>query len=403
MKAFFSSKIILFILLVAILGWAMYWFVVFSEKQPEIMEEPAEAAVPAPALVPETTVAEPQKIIRPLPPPPPPPSMERMKREGCVADGLLNGDFPKDGKTIELVNNSKCYYLSRAIETWLEPPDWKDIDENRAKLRADLLPGMFLAEAIDIKRNYYYPDEGRDFDFGDMCRKGSKNFWGEHTCKPSFAREEYRKYVRFITRAAMDRNIQVFLIGQVYHQDAKDQEDTIVPEVVADMRQYAAIRGMTIFIGAQTNDIDNPEYLKLFDFIEGGVGIDAAGNIESGPCFSRWWKKEGDWCWGLLWHERFAKNARNVFLHFDWSGKIGDDMSTYTRMDAETRARTVRKLYGYFTERGMGFLLPYVARLHVDNGGCYGPAKRYYTPDNRFGCKDEAVMNELLQKARATP
>jgi hypothetical protein len=336
----------------------------------------------------------PKKIYLPTPPPP---DMDRMKREGCVADGLLNGDFPGDGKTLRLMNESGCYYLHRSISTWLVAPDWERIDENMISLRDGFLHGMFIAEAIDTKEKYFSPDDDRTLDFGEMCRSGSKNFWGEHTCKPSFQREEYRRYIRSITREAMDRNVQVFMFGQIYLQDSNDLSETVVPEIIAEMRQYAAIRDMRIFVGAQTNDISDPKYLRLFDFIEGGVGIDAEGDIENGPCFSRWWKKDGDWCWGLLWHDRFSKHARNVILHYDWSGRIGDDMSVFTRMSKERREETTKRLHEYFTGKNMGFLLPYLARLHVDNGGCTGPGKRYYTPDDRYHCDDEAAWTEILR------
>jgi hypothetical protein len=367
-----------------------------SEDNRSIPEVALESVPDLPVQSVETSpVTDP--IMKPSLPPPPPPDMDRMKREGCVADGLLNGDFPGDGKTFQLINDSKCYYLHRSIETWLAPPDWEEIDKNMLSLRPGFLHGMFIAEAIDTKANYFNPEENRDFEFGPMCRPGSKNFWGEHTCKPSLKSKEYRQYVRAITREAMNRNVQVFVFGQIYLQDANDLSETLMPEVIADLRQYAAIRNMNIFIGAQTNDIADPKYLRLFDFIEGGVGIDAEGNIENGPCFSRWWKKEGDWCWGLLWNERFSKHARNVFLHYDWSAKIGDDMSVFTRMSKEQREATTRKLHQYFTGKDMGFLIPYLTRLHVDNGGCVGPAKRFYTPDDRYHCDDEAAWNSILQ------
>jgi hypothetical protein len=358
----------------------------------------AEPKVASPVIQ-AVSPTEPKNEIKAVLPTPPPPSMERMKREGCIVDGLLNGDYPGDGKMVSLINRSKCYFLSRAVETWLAPPDWDTIDENHAKLRDGFLPGMFLAEAIDTGADYFYMDENRKFDFGDMCRPGSKNFWGEHTCKPSFSQEEYRKYLRFITRQAMDRNVQVFLFGQIYLQDANDLAQTLVPGIIAEMRNYASLRDMKIFVGAQTNDIADPKYLKLFDFIEGGVGIDESGSVEKGPCFSRWWKQEGDWCWGLLWNDRFAKNANNVFLHLDWSGQIGDDMSVFTQMDQATRARTLLSLHKYFTDRNMGFLLPYLTRLHVDNGGCYGPSRHFYTPDKRLGCDDEVVIDTLGEAA----
>ncbi len=329
-------------------------------------------------------------------PAPPAPSMDRMKKQGCVADGLLNGDYPGDGKTIKLINRSNCYYLHRAVETWLEPPDFEAIDKNLKDLRGGFVVGMFLAEAIDTKANYAYPLEGRDFDFDRMCRPGSKNFWGEHTCKPYLMSREYRTYLRYITRRAMDRGVQVFMFGQVYLQDANDLSKSPISEVIAEMREYAAYHGMEIFVGAQTNDITDEKYLSKFDFIEGGVGLASDGTVENGPCFSRWWKKEGDWCWGLLWNDRFSKKAKNVFVHYDWSGKIGDDMSVFTRMSAEKRHETTARLHEYFTSKGIGFLLPYLSRLHVDNGGCVGPAKRFYTPDDRFSCDDEDAWNFIL-------
>jgi hypothetical protein len=327
---------------------------------------------------------------------PPAPSMDRMKKQGCVADGLLNVDFPGDGKTMSLINRSHCYYLHRAIDTWLAPPDFVRIDENLRDLRGGFVVGMFLAEAIDTKANYAYPLEGRDFDFDRMCRPGSQNFWGEHTCKPTLASSEYRTYLRYITRRAMDRGVQVFMFGQVYLQDANDLSKSSISEVIAEMHEYAAYHGMEIFVGAQTNDIVDETYLSKFDFIEGGVGLASDGTIENGPCFSRWWKKEGDWCWGLLWHERFASKAKNVFVHYDWSGKIGDDMSILTRMNADKRHETTARLHEYFISKEVGFLVPYISRLHVDNGGCVGPAKRFYTPDDRFSCDDEDAWNAIL-------
>ncbi|NTW14974.1 MAG: hypothetical protein HGA38_01235 [Candidatus Moranbacteria bacterium] len=331
-----------------------------------------------------------------LGPPPADPSMDLMKTRGCVADGLLNGDFPGDGKTMKLINDSKCYYLHRAIETWLAPPDFKDIDENLKDLRSGFTVGMFLAEAIDTKANYFYPFENRDFDFDRMCRPGSKNFWGEHTCKPYLPSKEYQTYLRYITRRAIDRGVQVFMFGQVYLQDTPDHSKSPISGVIAEMREYAAYHGMKIYVGAQTNEITDEAYLSNFDFIEGGVGLKADGTVEDGACFSRWWKKPGDWCWALLWNDRYRTKAKNVFVHYDWSGKIGDDMSVFTRMDEKARHETTARLHAYFNSKGVGFLIPYLARLNVANGGCVGPSARFYTPDDRFSCDDEAAWDAIF-------
>ena len=65
--------------------------------------------------------------------PPPPPDMQKMKRSGCIADGLLNGETDGTDGLIKLINRSNCYYLHRSIETWLQTPDFEEVKENRKK------------------------------------------------------------------------------------------------------------------------------------------------------------------------------------------------------------------------------------------------------------------------------
>ncbi len=330
--------------------------------------------------------------------PPPPPDMERMKTQGCITDGMLNGYRTGTSKAIKMINRSECYYLHRAIESWLEPPDFDDIRKNMAKIEKDeIVYGMFIAEAISTKSDLYYIFDDRDFKFSKMCRPDSKNFWGEHTCKPYFERSEYRRYLRYITQEAMDLGVQSFIFGQIYHQENIDEP--VIPEIIEEMRAYADLKGMEIVIGAQTNDITDEEYLRNFDFIEGGVGLSANGTVENGPCFSRWWNpQDGGWCWALLWHDSYKTKARNVFVHLDWNGKRGDDMSTFTLMDKKQRAETLTNLYNYFESQNVGFLMPMLATLPKDNGGCKGPMKRLYSADNRYTCQDEDVINELMKE-----
>lgn len=375
----------------------------------ELMKRHVSPEVPAQEMVPEPlppVYTPPSVAVRahenesrwPILPPPPAPSMELVKKKGCVADGLLNGYGGDERSAAAMINRSECYYLHRALETWLEPPDF----EKAYRIHQDITKpntvyGMFIAEALDTKANYEYPMEERDFDFKKMCRNGSKNFWGEHTCKPSLESAEYRKYLDYITERAMDLGVQVFLFGQVFYQDASDLNRTRMPEVIASMREYAEFRGMKIFIGAQTNDIQDEAYLRQFDFIEGGVGINDAGDIEHNACLSRWWKKPGDWCWALLWHPAYASKANHVLIHLDWSGKIGDDMSRFVRMDQTLRAETLTRLHQYFDDQHVGFLLPMMARLHRDNGGCYGGDKHFYSASRKYSCQDEDVINRILK------
>ena len=328
----------------------------------------------------------------------PPPDMTRMKTEGCVADGLLSG-YGRTSKELKVINNSECYYLHRAIETWREAPDFDDIRKIKSKItKPDLVFGMFIAEALSTKEDYKFYAENREFDFKDMCRKSSKNFWGEHTCKPSFKRSEYRAYVKQITEEAMDNGVQVFMFGQIFFQD--NINEPRAPEILAEMRGYADEIGLDILIGAQTNDIRDEQYLRHFDFIEGGVGLRRDGTIESGPCFSRWYQEPGDWCWALMWHPDFKDIANNVLVHLDWSGKIGDDMSTFARMNKNLRHNTLKNLHTELTNQDVGFLLPVLAPLPGNNGGCHGPKKKFYSPSDKYGCHDEDEINTIIKNAR---
>lgn len=335
----------------------------------------------------------------PLLPPPPEPSMERMKSHGCVADGFLSAYGGDRNSSIALINRSQCYYLHRALETWLEPPDFERAREIQEKVtKPNTVYGMFIAEALRTNKDYRFPAEDRDFDFKKMCREGSKNFWGEHSCKPSVEKKEYREYLRYITEEAMNMGIQSYMFGQVFYQDPSQGKDGHLKEVIDDMREYARFRGMEIVIGAQTNDIEDEKYLKMFDYIEGGVGLHHDGAIEDGPCFSRWYKRPGDWCWALLWHPEYKNKAHNVFVHLDWSGKVGDDMSVFTRMKSEERRGILDKLYTSFRSQNIGFLMPMLATLHEDNGGCSGPKDRFYSASKKYSCNDEDSINAILKK-----
>lgn len=381
------------LLLVAIFSGAVFFGIKESEEfSPVFAQTIAEV---------KEKVAEAVPVLFPAPlPPPPPPDIERMKKQGCVADGLLSEYGGNTKEMINVVNRSECYYLHRALETWADKPDFDKAKKIKAKIeKKDIVYGMFIAEAISTTTLYRYPDEDRKFDFEKMCKNDHEDHWKKNICIPSFDSGEYRAYLRYITEQAMDMGIQSFLFGQIFLQEGSDLEKPRITEIIRDMKEYAKSKGMKIVVGAQTNDITNEKYLRNFDFIDGGVGLHADGTLEDGPCFSRWWKKEGDWCWALLWHDKFAKKANNVFLHLDWTPQIGDDMSTFTRMEDDQRRKALRDLHKFFTAQRKGFMLPIIAVLPEDNGGCYGDKKNFYSPSKKYSCDDEKTINDILEKA----
>jgi hypothetical protein len=324
---------------------------------------------------------------------PGPISMDVLKKQGCVADGFLS-EYGDDTKRMtKVINRSECAYLHRALETWADPPNFKKAEEIMSRVTRDpIVYGMFIAEALRTNVDYKFADQDRDFRFGNMCRDGTENRWGDNICTPDFNKKEYQRYVGYITRHAMDIGIQSFLFGQIYLQDTSFSEKSEISKIISGMRKYAKEKGMQIVIGAQTNSITDEKYLKNFDYIEGGVGIDSEGNIEDGPCLS---KRSG--CWALLWNKSFASKAKNVFLHLDWSGITSDDMSIFARMDHGTRIKTLGNLYQYFTARNMGFMMPFLAVINRDNGGCHGPSREFYTPDNKYTCDDENDINAIFR------
>lgn len=324
---------------------------------------------------------------------PGPISMDKIRSNGCVADGFLSGYGDKTGEITATLNRSNCVYLHRALETWLHVPDFEEAEGIMEKVKLKpVVYGMFIAEAISTNKKYEDPESGDNYRYEKMCRKGTEDRWGSNTCIPSMANVEYRRYLKSITRNAMDIGIQSFLFGQIQLQDEKHNfQDTEMKKILDDMRRYARKKNMDIIIGAQTDDIVDEQYLRMFDYIEGGVGMDAAGQVENQPCSSNFSS-----CWALLWDKRYSLRANNVLLHLDWSGLVWDDMGKFARMTPEMRVETLKNLYGKFNTGNMGFLMPYLAVLNHQNDGCYGPNKDFYVPSRKYKCKDEDAIKSIM-------
>jgi hypothetical protein len=329
---------------------------------------------------------------------PGPISMELIKNNGCVADGFLSNYGGNSTEIAAMIDRSQCVYLHRALETWLKPPSFNQAVAIMQKVnKQPVVYGMFLAEALSTFRRYDDPNDDHNYDMKKMCRDGTDGRWGNDTCIASVEKPEYRRYLKSITHRAMDIGIQSFLFGQVQLQDEQpNYENTAIKEVVADMRSYAKKKNMQIIIGAQTNSITDASYLHLFDYIEGGVGINAAGQVENGPCLSKFKS-----CWGLLWNDQFKAKANNVLVNLDWSGLTWDDMGIFSRMPQDDRIATLKSLYQKFTSQGVGFMMPFLTVINQDNGGCWGPNKNFYSPSNKYRCKDEAAINAIMNKAVA--
>lgn len=369
-------------------GVAFYFCQKDFEKTIAIINQPVELV---------KIVLPPKVMLGPVPEAvwkfqPGPISMDVIKKKGCVADGFLS-EYGNDTKEmVKLIDRSECVYLHRALETWLKKPDFKKAKEIMQKVqKKPVVYGMFLAEAV--RRDHEYEVAGgKDFDFGKMCRKGTQGKWTPDSCAPSIQSVEYRRYLKSITRQAMDLGIQSFLFGQVVLQDEHPNfENGDMKKVIDDMRSYAKSKNMDIIIGGQTDSITDEKYLRMFDYIEGGLGMGEDGQIENGACWSRM-----EDCWALLWHERYASKANHVLLHLDWSGLTWDDMGVFSRMTHKERIERLRYFYNFFTAQDMGFMMPYLAIINRQNEGCHGRSKGFYSPNKKYECKDEEKIREIM-------
>ncbi len=334
--------------------------------------------------------------------------MKPMRERGCVFDGLLNNEYGAslEIKT-EMLKRTECKFLHRAIETWIKPPDFNLIENKINYIKnntgKDFIYGLFVAESINITNGYYYPNEKRYFNFNAMCAPGSYGAYGKGRCKPSFEKEEYRKYVEYISQKAIDLGIQEITFGQTYYQDPNWKTDPKALDVVRNIRRYATSKNRPIAIGAQTNDIDDEKYLRTFDFITGGVGQHPDGYIEEGdPCWSYYFEKNG-YCWAMMWHEKYKDKANNVFVYLDWNVNFYDDMNRFVRMNREERDKFLGKAYDFFNWRGVNFLMPLGAVLDGSGRGCYGNSREFYSANKVFSCKDEEAINEILKGRGSLP
>ena len=73
-------------------------------------------------------------------------------------------------------------------------------------------------------------------------------------------------------------------------------------------------------------------------------------------------------------------------------------MSVFTRMEKEERTKVLDTLYTSFRKQDVGFLMPMLATLHEDNGGCSGPKDRFYSASRKYSCADEDNINAILKK-----
>lgn len=334
--------------------------------------------------------------------------MDTMKTKGCVADGILTGFGGDFSEIVSMLGRSNCQFLHRSIETWNQPPNFDLILERMNAIRnrtgKTFIYSLFVAESINYKSEYYFPDENRNFDFEKMCKDGTKGVWGENTCRPYFGSDEYLKYIKYITHRAIDLGVKDIIFGQIYYQDPNWKSEPLAGKVVDEIRAYARAKNKDVAIGAQTNTIDDEQYLRQFDYITGGVGQrESDGYIEEGSACWSYFLEKYNYCWALMWNQKYKSKANNVLVYLDWNNEANDDMNRFVRMNDEERRNFLGKAYDFFLWRGVGFLLPLQAVLDGSGNGCYGSDKIFYSASKKYSCGDEEAIREIISRTGHLP
>ena len=336
-------------------------------------------------------------------------TMKKMKERGCVYDGLLTPRYNRYfNESVAMLKRSKCQYIHRAVETWNIPPDFKEITRRIKSIKQqtgqDFIYGLFFAESVDVTKGYYDPIEKRHYSFGKMCSPGTFGAWGANTCKPSFEKPEYRRYIMSVTKRAINAGIKDFTFGQIYYQDPHwEKSSALAKSIVSQMKGYAKSKGVDISVGAQSNTIAKKDYLDKFDYITGGIGQHQDGSIEDGhPCWSYYFKRDG-YCWALLWNKKYKSKANNVLVYLDWNNSTTDDIHRFIRMSRPVRNNFLGSAYDFFGQRDVGFLLPLGVVLGNVGGGCYGPTREFYSASQQYSCKDEVAITNILSGSDPLP
>jgi len=345
------------------------------------------------------------------------PLWDDIRKHGCVFDGLIwnsrsaggnvNSSLPDEQDYLRMLRDSDCVFLDRAIETWVAPPDFATIRANmraaeQAAGRGGFKYGMFIAEDIPCTGTYRDPVSREELDFSKM--NVGLYAGGGGGCAPSFEKEEYRKYIRAITRQGMDAGVQVFTFGALDDQDTNWRDSPRGPAIFEQIRADAAAAGKRVAIGGQTRRIcpatglaqseDSCPYLASLDYLYAPMLLDGARGSFANTMNNSWWD----------WNNPFVTAQVKVVVDLDWWGP-GDDVHTYAKMDQAAREAFIRQATAYLQSAGSGFLLPYASpqpSADRESGECGGP-RDVFSPSNSYTCADEAFFTQSQEGPQGTP
>ena len=128
-----------------------------------------------------------------------------------------------------------------------------------------------------------------------------------------------------------------------------------VSAVIADIRAYAASKGVPAAIGAQTGDQRNGLTSRILIMSQESPRRVGTGLWKAVPVHRD--ISDNSRCFALLWDPRYTSVAnQRADPFFDWNGSADDDLHRFAGMTQDAWAKFLKDTYAFFKAKNIGFL-----------------------------------------------
>lgn len=268
--------------------------------------------------------------------------LTQLRTHGCGVSNLLTGGgggalfndaiFDIEAATLA---RSECRSFLMEFIPWGVLADFpfaaarKQNIESRTS--ASLQFSFYLAEVVDQNKEWCQAG-GQCHSFGDMCyvdAQGNRLYPYEnplsqpppHMCVPDLRNAQYQAYATDMFVQAIENGFTNFIFGGVWFQDplAWSYQETVIPDLVAALRQEAQNRGITVLIGGAYDGL-SLESETAFDYVwhitnTAYQAPNASGYMElvdGRPCHPI--AAGNRYCPGLAWHYKYYSVVPTVSI-----------------------------------------------------------------------------------------
>lgn len=264
--------------------------------------------------------------------------LDRLRTRGCGVSNLLTPLFNDTIFATEAatIARSECRSLLMEFIPWGVLPNFSLASARRqaieASSSAQLQFSFYLAEVVDQNQDNACLPGGECYNFSTMCyvdAQGNRVYPYEdpasqpppHMCVPDLRNPAYQDYAKDMFILAIENGFTNFIFGGVWYQDplAWSYMETVVPDFVAELRQEAESRGITVLIGGAYDGL-SLESETAFDYVwhitntayQAPNGSGFLELVDGRPCHPV--AAGSRYCPGLAWHYKYYSVVPTVSI-----------------------------------------------------------------------------------------